>query len=160
MRNRVVITVSLTPELEAQLNECWRAAGWTRSAVMRAALERYFAQPFVHLEPQAVAKLTPMPPKSRGTRLPEDFTLTPDLEAFCRKQGCRNPKALFESFKDYWRSQAGQKGVKLDWNATLRTWARRHLHCPCEKPGQATDRRGQPPIVTAKSLEEKWQREG
>ena len=30
----------------------------------------------------------------------------------------------FEKFKDYWISQPGQKGVKLDWFATWRNWVR------------------------------------
>jgi hypothetical protein len=30
----------------------------------------------------------------------------------------------FDQFKDYWISQAGQKGVKLDWFATWRNWVR------------------------------------
>ena len=30
----------------------------------------------------------------------------------------------FEKFKDYWIAQPGQKGVKLDWDATWRNWVR------------------------------------
>lgn len=32
-------------------------------------------------------------------------------------------------FTDYWRSQPGQRGVKLDWPATFRNWLRKaHDH--------------------------------
>jgi hypothetical protein len=34
------------------------------------------------------------------------------------------PNKVFNQFKDYWISQAGQKGVKLDWFATWRNWVR------------------------------------
>jgi hypothetical protein len=27
-------------------------------------------------------------------------------------------------FRDYWIAQPGQRGVKLDWNATFRNWVR------------------------------------
>jgi len=29
-----------------------------------------------------------------------------------------------DQFKDYWIAQPGQKGVKLDWEATWRNWVR------------------------------------
>jgi hypothetical protein len=33
-------------------------------------------------------------------------------------------RQVAEQFKDYWIAQAGQKGVKLDWDATWRNWVR------------------------------------
>lgn len=30
-----------------------------------------------------------------------------------------------DTFRDYWRAQPGQKGLKADWEATWRTWCRR-----------------------------------
>jgi hypothetical protein len=33
-------------------------------------------------------------------------------------------RQVAEQFKDYWAAQAGQKGVKLDWDATWRNWVR------------------------------------
>jgi hypothetical protein len=33
-------------------------------------------------------------------------------------------RQVAEQFKDYWVAQAGQKGVKLDWDATWRNWVR------------------------------------
>ncbi|KAB2761724.1 hypothetical protein F9L00_12725 [Brucella anthropi] len=29
-----------------------------------------------------------------------------------------------DKFRDYWRGQPGQRGVKLDWEATWRNWCR------------------------------------
>jgi len=61
---------------------------------------------------------------TKGTRfnldaIPEDWIL------FCRKERSDlNPSVVFDGFKDYWVSVAGQKGVKLDWSATWRNWIR------------------------------------
>ena len=38
------------------------------------------------------------------------------------EQSCK----VFDTFRDYWRAQPGQKGVKTDWPATWRNWCRRH----------------------------------
>ena len=61
---------------------------------------------------------------TKGTRfdldaIPEDWIL------FCKKERSDlNPTVVFDGFKDYWSSVAGQKGVKLDWSATWRNWIR------------------------------------
>lgn len=31
---------------------------------------------------------------------------------------------MFERFRDYWKAQPGQRGVKADWFATWRNWCR------------------------------------
>lgn len=71
--------------------------------------------------------------KSRGMRLPDDFC--PSLEE-AGKTGLSPDEAAREAekFRDYWISQAGQKGVKLDWPATWRNWCR-----------NAAERRPRPP---------------
>ena len=62
---------------------------------------------------------------TRGTRLPADATLSPEYRDFCVKtRPDLHPDQLFEGFRDYWIAQPGQKGVKLDWFATWRTWVR------------------------------------
>jgi hypothetical protein len=33
--------------------------------------------------------------------------------------------AVFDTFRDYWRAQPGQKALKADWEATWRNWCRR-----------------------------------
>ncbi len=51
----------------------------------------------------------------------------------------------FERFSDYWVSQPGQKGVKLDWFATWRNWLRSpYNHVPAVQP-QASEP-SKPPI--------------
>jgi hypothetical protein len=70
----------------------------------------------------------PSPPskKTRATRIPDEWTLTPDLVAYAEAQ-LPNVDAvkLAEAFTDYWRAAAGEKARKADWNACWRTWVRR-----------------------------------
>ena len=76
---------------------------------------------------------------TRGTRLPANATLSPEYRDFCEKtRPDLIPDQLFEGFRDYWIAQPGQKGVKLDWFATWRTWVRN------QKTTQATTDRKKP----------------
>jgi hypothetical protein len=59
----------------------------------------------------------------RGTRIPDDFEVTPDMETWARSNvpelaGCRET----EKFVNYWASQPGTKGRKLDWERTWKNW--------------------------------------
>ncbi|AMS43297.1 YdaU family protein [Aminobacter aminovorans] len=71
--------------------------------------------------------------KRRGSRLPQGFS--PDFDD-AAKAGLSPDEAAREAekFRDYWISQAGQRGVKLDWPATWRNWCR-----------NAAERRPRPP---------------
>lgn len=66
--------------------------------------------------------------KSRGaraTRLPADWSPSPDQIRFCQLE--RPDLEVSQTalrFRDYWIAQAGQKGVKADWDATWRNWVR------------------------------------
>lgn len=66
-------------------------------------------------------------PPSRGSRLPAGWTPEPAHMAFAESLGLSNGRATaeLEKFRDYWAAQPGQKGVKSDWPATWRNWARR-----------------------------------
>ena len=63
--------------------------------------------------------------RKRGARLAEDWTPAQiDLnEAVCKIGDARVGEELLK-FKDYWKAQPGQRGVKLDWDATWRNWIR------------------------------------
>ncbi len=69
----------------------------------------------------------PAKPKieKKGKRLPKDWEPPPKLMDWAKTErpDLNLPKTI-EDFGDYWRSQAGQKGVKLDWDATFRRWVR------------------------------------
>lgn len=84
-------------------------------------------------EPARASADTPAPDRaSRGTRLPEDWEPSEDVVRQMRDEfpsvNLRNEHA---KFVDYWRSEPGAKGRKVDWNATWRNWIRRtaeHSH--------------------------------
>jgi hypothetical protein len=59
----------------------------------------------------------------RGTRLGEDWQPTQALADFARDQGL-DPQETRERFRDYWIAQPGQRGCKVDWEATWRNWCR------------------------------------
>jgi hypothetical protein len=59
----------------------------------------------------------------RGTRIPEDFTVTQDMVAWA-VQECPgvDGRAETQKFINYWRSKTGKDATKLDWPATWRNW--------------------------------------
>jgi hypothetical protein len=74
--------------------------------------------------------------------LPQDFE--PDFQ-FAIDQGIANTLEEASKFRDYWNSQPGQKGVKLDWPATWRNWCRNakpssKVQQPSETPYQRSMR--------------------
>ena len=72
--------------------------------------------------------------KTLGKRLANDFLFPLEWEQFCQQARPElSPVKTFDQFKDYWISQAGQKGVKLDWFATWRNWVR-NTHAPKMNP--------------------------
>lgn len=62
----------------------------------------------------------------RGTRLPEPFEVTDSMRSWYVENIGRtiDGKTEHDRFLDYWRSQPGARGVKLDWPATWRNWMR------------------------------------
>jgi len=62
---------------------------------------------------------------TRGIRIPEDFTVTPQMIAWARANTPLVGAKETAAFIDYWHSAPGAKGLKLDWTATWRTWMRR-----------------------------------
>ena len=66
----------------------------------------------------------PVTPK--GSRIPSDFAPTAATMAWAAEQGEGvDAMAVVPEFVDWWTAKAGAGGVKLDWQATLRTWIRR-----------------------------------
>ncbi len=68
--------------------------------------------------------------RSRGTRIPEDFSVRDEHRAFAHKLALPNPDHEVDRFKDYWRAIPGQRGLKLDWDATFRNWLRKAADMP------------------------------
>lgn len=67
----------------------------------------------------------PKKEQQRGSRLPADWVPNSELAEWSKAErpDLELRKVLME-FRDYWVAQPGQKGVKLDWNATWRNWVR------------------------------------
>lgn len=62
----------------------------------------------------------------RGTRIPENFTVTDEMRAWAREHVPQLAGAgETEKFVDYWRAAAGHTSVKLDWAAAWRNWMRK-----------------------------------
>lgn len=79
-------------------------------------------------EPQPIKKeknnLTVIPKEAvkRGTRLPDDFEPDESCMTLAREMGYTKTRwnACLAEFRDYWRSIGGQRGVRIDWQATFR----------------------------------------
>jgi hypothetical protein len=76
--------------------------------------------PEINHSTTAPPAVSPTKASKRGTRIPEDFTVTEEHRAFARKHGFPSPDDEIDEFRDYWRAVPGQKGCKLDWDATFR----------------------------------------
>lgn len=74
--------------------------------------------------------------KKRGSRLPDDWQ--PDIE-FAVSLGLSQAQSLNEAqkFREWWPAQPGQKGVKLDWSLTWKTWCRKAVERLPAQRGQA-----------------------
>lgn len=59
----------------------------------------------------------------RGSRLTDDFQLTPELRAFASDLGLE-PNGLRDEFVDFWTSVPGSRGLKLDWSKTFKNRCR------------------------------------
>lgn len=94
------------------------------------------------------ASAAPPKPKSRGTRLPDDWGPTDADRAFALGLGL-NPTDVAPKFADWWHAQPNAKGVKLDWAATWRTWCRREA----ERQGNPKPIHGKPQSPLSQQFE-------
>lgn len=61
--------------------------------------------------------------QARASRLPEAWKPSDETVAWCQGQGV-DADGVLPEFVDYWRGVAGQRGTKLDWEATFRNRVR------------------------------------
>lgn len=62
----------------------------------------------------------------RGTRIPDDFEVTPEMVAWHRENTPEVDGAYETSkFLDYWHAKSGRDATKLDWPGTWRNWMRK-----------------------------------
>lgn len=61
--------------------------------------------------------------RRRGTRIPPDFAVTPEMVAWARDRvPFVDGRAETEKFVNHFRASSGQKAVKLDWVLTWKNW--------------------------------------
>lgn len=90
--------------------------------------------PPLEVSPAPLPKTPPIIPPTeqtkRGTRLPADFEPDASCQAVAEELLLTAPQsqAIFAEFTDHWKSAPGQRGVKLDWQATFRNWLRNNAH--------------------------------
>jgi uncharacterized protein YdaU (DUF1376 family) len=80
----------------------------------------------VALEDKKEPSVPKKPPAARGTRLTELWRPSPEGTAFATAElgGREAAQYEFSKFSEWFRSQPGAKGVKLDWELTWRVWVR------------------------------------
>ena len=77
-------------------------------------------------KPTKTKKPSPRARSSRGTRLPDGWQPDQALADWTRANAPAAANAVeVDRFRDYWQSLSGQRGVRADWAATWRNWARR-----------------------------------
>lgn len=61
----------------------------------------------------------------RGTRIPKDFSATPAMIEWARKNTPLVGAAETANFVDYWTAESGTRASKIDWTAAWRKWMRK-----------------------------------
>ena len=96
-----------------------------------AVVVRASAPPPIAEQPKRAAQ-----PRSsaRGSRIPSNWTPTPQDYAFASSEGLTREEINREAdkFRDYWTAASGRNACKLDWQATWRNWIRSDLR---KRPG-------------------------
>ncbi|MGH7743960.1 MAG: hypothetical protein ACREQ5_03960 [Candidatus Dormibacteria bacterium] len=77
-------------------------------------------------------------PTKQGTRIPEDFTATPQMVTWAHEE-CPLTDGRYETeqFIDYWRSKPGKDAEKVNWIATWRKWMRKAQNYAEERTGRS-----------------------
>lgn len=114
------------------------------------------ATPEAEVKVEAEAKAEGKTEKiARASRLPQDWQPNDRMLAFCENERPDlNPTEVSATFRDYWHSQAGQKGVKADWEATWRNWVRNQRMAAKSPQRAAIGYRSQNELVAAELIAE------
>lgn len=107
---------------KASADERWRKARCERNANSSETQSESDA----NQEPEPRTR-TKNQESKRGTRLPHEEIPDEWVQVAIDKFEFTQQNALdeFDTFHDYYIAQPGQKGVKIDWDATWRNWLRR-----------------------------------
>lgn len=67
-----------------------------------------------------------MPPRKRGSRIPDDFAVSAEMVEWARRNTPHvDGRYETEQFRDYWLSKAGRDAAKIDWVRTWQSWMRK-----------------------------------
>lgn len=104
----------ILPQLPADARNCLQIPSYPESRIPSPELRIPDPEP-------RTSGGEPTPAQGRGGL--EEFTITPELEAWSAKEGIPNPTQYVDEFKDYWRSAGGKRkngqAIK-DWTAAFR----------------------------------------
>ncbi len=80
----------------------------------------------------------PKAPSQRGTRVPEDFAVTPAMRTWWREHAPDVDIAIETAlFLDHWRAENGAKAIKRDWVAAWRKWLGNQQKWKTERGGSS-----------------------
>lgn len=71
---------------------------------------------------------------TRGTRIPDDFTVTDAMKTWARKTTPLVGKAETDLFVDYWQAETGARASKRDWVKAWQVWMRREQKTAERRP--------------------------
>lgn len=91
----------------------------------------------------APAQPTPAPKAKRGTRIPENFTVTDRMRDWAAVKAPNiDVDSETEQFHDHWTAASGKGSTKLDWVAAWRTWMRNAVKFARPLPSNVVALRG------------------
>lgn len=91
---------------------------------MKAALDAVLTDPRI-IGTRRRRRSPSDPAVKRGTRIPDDFTATPEMIAWAKeKYPWIDPREQTDRFCDFWASKPGQDACKLNWGLTWKNWIR------------------------------------
>jgi len=100
---------------------------WKKTQQKQGKADATASDPQCQPEPEPKVKEdTNVSSKKRATRLPRDWVLPREWGEWALSEGWPEEvvRVEAEKFRDYWIGVGGQKGTKLDWQATWRNWIR------------------------------------
>jgi hypothetical protein len=116
--------VRLKPEKKSQvsINKSQVSTDAESGVINDIAIRKNLQEP--SLEPSFYLQPPDEPKQKKATRIPIGFDVTNTHRVWAQANHMPNPSDHIEEFRDYWTAKPGPGAVKLDWDATFRTWLR------------------------------------
>lgn len=85
--------------------------------------DRSSYQDQIESDPSLPRKSAATEKRQRGTRIPDDFRVTPEMVTWARENAPHvNGRTETQKFINYWQAKAGKDAVKVKWKATWENW--------------------------------------